>query len=138
MADPLTQLQASLDELVGQFFTSLSFINQHHDFKVPEGSPDFVSKAEDPQLQALPKEEFEQKLRQFAKDIVAKSREIDIQSDNINSLSSAKDDIATLEGQLEQANIEEQQVLKQRDELLVECDEIVKKLTEMKSSLRDS
>lgn len=135
MADRLSQLQTCLDQLVTQFFSSINFINLHHDLKVPDNSPPYSTKVDDPQLQSLPPNEFNTALEELAKDIVTKAKHIETLINSLPELDNVSTDLVSLENELEEARREQLKASKARDELLYKCDILVRKLSAYKSEM---
>ena len=135
MSDRLSQLQTSLDQLVTQFFSSLNYINHHHDPKVPEGSPAYVTKVEDSQLPAAPADQFNESLKELSRDIVTKAKQIEKLIDSMPELDNLSGDLDALEGELEQAREDEKAASIEREVLLERCDQLIMRLTNYKMEL---
>lgn len=135
MTDRVSQLQTSLDQLMTQFFSSLNYINHHHELKVPEGAPAYVSKVEDPQLPSVPAEQFNAALRELSSDIVTKAKQIETLIDSMPELDNVAGDVESLEDELTKARAEEAVAASERELLLDRCDKLIMRLTNYKMEL---
>lgn len=135
MTDRLTQLQSCLDQLVTQLFSSINYINVHHDLKVPDEAPSYAVKVSDPQIQSAPPEEFKASLEELSSDIVAKAKQIETLINGLPELGASNTDLLALENELQSARQEQLQAIQERDTHLARCDELVRKLATYKAEM---
>lgn len=135
MTDRLSQLQTCFDQLVTQFFSSLNYVNQHHEFIPAEGQQPVSDAAH----QALPKEQFTKDLEDLAKDMVIKAKQIETLIDSLPGLDTSEqtqmEALANLEEELVQVQQERQEALEERRRLLGLCDDLILRITKDKVDL---
>ncbi|VVT55317.1 uncharacterized protein SAPINGB_P004536 [Magnusiomyces paraingens] len=138
MSDRLTQLQVCVDQLLKQYYSALNYINNSNGFE-PLGSE---PPASDPQVNSVPKEKFREDLTELARDIVLKSKQIDLLIDNLPGADSSEDDqmvrLRELENELESVENERQQVLVESSILLAKCDDLIIKVASDISEIQRS
>lgn len=135
MTDRLTQLQQCLDQLVTQLFSSINYINVHHDLEVPQGAPAHATKLEDPQVETVPTAEFQAALDELARDVVAKAKQIETLIGSLPELDAVNTDFVGLEVALAAARREESAATAERDELVARCDALVRRLAEYRAGM---
>ncbi|PRT55252.1 Mediator of RNA polymerase II transcription subunit 21 [Wickerhamiella sorbophila] len=135
MSDRLSQLQTCFDQLVTQFFSSLNYINQHHEF-VPADGQQPVS---DTAHQALPKQQFTKDLEELAKDMAMKAKQIEVLIDSLPGIDTSEklqmESLASLEEELLQVHQERQEAIDERRRLLGLCDDLILRITKDKVEL---
>lgn len=140
MTDRLTQLQVCIDQLVRQYYSALAYINRSHDF-LPLSPQD--AKVSDPQVHPTsPASKFEADLAELARDIVVKSKQIEVLIDSLPGIGSSEseqlDRARALERELNQAECERQEVLRETAQLLGKCDDLILKVAQAASEIRRS
>lgn len=128
MSDRLTQLQVCVDQLLKQYYSALNYISNSHDF-VPLGTEPAAS---DPQVHSVSPEKFQQDLTELARDIVLKSKQIDLLIDLLPGIGFSEHEqmqkLAELQNKLDLAELEKQQVLVESSILLAKCDDLILKV----------
>lgn len=135
MFDRLSQLQTCLDQLVTQFFSSINYINQNHDMKIPEMSPSHVTKIEDPEPSRDSPEKLQSTIKELSKDIVTKAKQIEVLIDSLPGLDNVTGDLEKLEQELVEARAEEEAAKKEREAILEQCDELIMKVASYKTEI---
>ena len=135
MSDRLSQLQTSLDQLVTQFFSSLNYINQHHEFAAA-GDQQPVN---DPAHEALPADKFAADLQELSTDMVSKAKQIETLIDSLPGIGTSEDlqmeSLAQLEKELVEVNAERQTAVDERRRLLGLCDDLILRIAKYKVDL---
>lgn len=128
MSDRLTQLQVCVDQLLKQYYSALNYISNSHGFVPLSSEP----AAGDPQVHSVPKERFQEDLRELARDIVLKSKQIDLLIDLLPGIGTSEaeqmQNLVELQNSLDQAELEKQQVLVESSILLAKCDDLILKV----------
>ncbi|KAK9379319.1 mediator complex, subunit Med21 [Kockiozyma suomiensis] len=135
MTDRLTQLQDAVDQLAVQFYSAIHYLSTHHDFVPLDGS----AKVSDPQLQPDDPAVFESAKAELARDIMVKTRQIDLLIASLPGAGVTEQDqlqrVQRLETELELAEQERLRWLMRRKELLAKCDSIILQLTKSKNDI---
>lgn len=130
--DRLTQLQTCLDQLVTQFYSSLNYINRHHDFE-PIGSEPKIT---DDKYPVVSPEKLDADLNELAHDIMLKSQQIELLIDSLPGSGLQEQDqmakVSELQAELKSLDSEQLQVLEERDSILSKCDGLISQLTNEK------
>lgn len=130
--DRLTQLQTCLDQLLTQFYSSINYINRHHDFEPIAGEQKVV----DDKFPVAQPEKLEADLNELARDIILKSQQIDLLIDSLPGSKLNETDqmakVRKLQEELKVLDAEEQQVLEEVEGLLGQCDGLISDLTKEK------
>lgn len=135
MADRLTQLQTCVDQMLTQYFSALTHINVNHGFKSIAGE----ELVKDETVPVVTDEERERTLEELAKDLVVKSQQIDYLIDSLPGIGSSEEhqmqQIEQLQKELEHYDQVTEEVIKEKDELLEHCDELILKLAQRKAQI---
>ncbi|AOW05438.1 mediator of RNA polymerase II transcription subunit 21 [Yarrowia lipolytica] len=135
MADRLTQLQTCVDQMLTQYFSALTHINTNHGFKSLAGE----ELVKDDTVPVVTDEERERTLEELAKDLVVKSQQIDYLIDSLPGIGSSEEhqmqQIEKLQKELEHYDQVTEDVIKEKDELLEHCDELILKLAQRKAHI---
>ncbi|KAK9460595.1 mediator complex, subunit Med21 [Lipomyces oligophaga] len=135
MNDRLTQLQDAVDQLAVQFYSALHYLSSHHDF-VPLGDDQKVS---DAQWTADDPAVFEATKNELARDIMIRTRQIDLLIDSLPGAGVSETDqlarVERLKEELIEADQEQKKWLEERDMLLAKCDSVVLQLSRAKNEI---
>ncbi|CEP24847.1 unnamed protein product [Cyberlindnera jadinii] len=125
MADRLTQLQICLDQLVEQFCATLHYVDTHHEFIPAEGEEAMT----DPQATVATKEEFKDTIDELSTDLILKTRQIFALIDSLPGAGVSQQEqikkVVDLQKELESVEEEKLQAVRQKDELLAWCNDLV-------------
>ncbi|KAK9450545.1 mediator complex, subunit Med21 [Limtongia smithiae] len=136
MADRLTQLQNSVDQLAVQFYSALHYLDTHHDFVPLQDEPKVVdaqvATPDDPAV-------FKAAQAELARDILLKARQIDLLIASLPGADVSEENqlarVRQLEQDLEDAETERQNWLARRKELLAKCDSVILLLAQRKNEI---
>ncbi|KAF5210141.1 putative mediator of RNA polymerase II transcription subunit [Clavispora lusitaniae] len=146
MADRLTQLQVCLDQLVAQFNATVNYVNTHSEMAPldpdphsvinlaanapPPGKKDDTSGANSaPSNDVKTEAPFESVLNELSTDIILKSRQISMIIDSLPGIGTLPETqlktITELIEELEKTEKERRDKIKEKDELLRWCEELI-------------
>ncbi|GAB1318825.1 RNA polymerase II mediator complex subunit [Madurella fahalii] len=132
MADRLTQLQESMDQLYTMFIAAFYYIERHHDLKTfgpGDKIPDL--KAEQPkEVETLDPETFKAGQLEIARDLITKEQQIEYLISTLPGLDNSERDqlqmIRDLEEEIAAAEAQRLEAVKERDEVLKRLDGLVR------------
>ncbi|GAO16591.1 uncharacterized protein UV8b_01449 [Ustilaginoidea virens] len=135
MGDRLTQLQDAVDQLAQQFVACLHFVQRRHDLetlgpndKVRDAKQEPHQKEVDP----LPPDEFAAGLKELSRDLIIKEQQIEVLISNLPGLDNSERDqernIRDLEEDLKAAEAQRQEALKERDQILLHLDNVIRSI----------
>lgn len=143
MADRLTQLQTSLDQLLTQMFATVRYIDTHHPYSLIPNQPDrnpFSADndavpqndpTQDPKTMEFDKDGnrrpdaplvFHARLQELAQDLVLKEQQVEVLIESLpglgNSQAQQEEKIRKLQEELQGLGKEREQAAKEKEELL--------------------
>ncbi|KAK4193947.1 mediator of RNA polymerase II transcription subunit 21 [Podospora australis] len=132
MADKLTQLQEAMDQLCTQFIAAFYYIERHHDlekFNANDKIPDL--KPEQPkEVETLDPETFRAGQLELARDLITKEQQVEYLISTLPGLDNSERDqlqmIRELEDELEVAEKQRLEAVKERDEVLKRLDGLIR------------
>lgn len=131
MADRLTQLQLCLDQLIDILFSALSYVDQNHD-SVPLNPSD--PKVVDPDQNPPTDYDFYSSQQELSTDIILKTRQILTIIDTLPGVDVTKktqmETIQNLRIQLEKAEVEKQDAIRKKEDLLAFVDSLIVQVSE--------
>ncbi|SGZ52174.1 CIC11C00000003079 [Sungouiella intermedia] len=146
MADRLTQLQVCLDQLVAQFNATINYVNTQSDLAPLDADPNSVinvaanaplpgkkdqenSEANSAPSGSAPQAPFEVVINELSTDIILKSRQISMIIDSLPGIGTLPETqlkiINDLINELEQTEKERCAKIKEKDELLKWCEDLI-------------
>jgi len=135
--DRITQLQDALDQLAVRFYSALNHLNTRHDFVPFPGQ----TKATDPHLQVSSAEEFDASKRELSRDIISKTKEIDLLIESLPGITATESEqmerIHNLQKELEKVQQELKQVFCERDILRDRLDDLITSFASRKGFSKD-
>ncbi|KAH6673571.1 mediator complex, subunit Med21 [Halenospora varia] len=137
MADRLTQLQDAVDQLANQFIASIYYVNRHHNLQAVSATDTVRNdkKADDPtpadqDVDALPLDQFKAQQRELAQDLILKEQQIEFLISILPGLENSEKDqeetIKQLERELQVAEAERKQALKEKEEVLARLEGVIR------------
>ncbi|KAF8242135.1 hypothetical protein K440DRAFT_619179 [Wilcoxina mikolae CBS 423.85] len=128
MADRLTQLQDSVDQIATQFFSALRYIGTHHD-AVPVGTEQKVvdenAAVDDPAT-------FEAAMSELARDLIVKSTQIEVLIMGLPGVGVSEEEqqgrLRSLQQQLKEAEEERVKAVEEKERARERLESVVVKL----------
>ncbi|KAF4967681.1 hypothetical protein FZEAL_10502 [Fusarium zealandicum] len=133
MGDRLTQLQDSVDQLAQQFVACLHFVNKRHDIETL-GPNDKVREVKDipKEVDSLPPDEFQAGMVELSQDLILKEQQIEVLISSLPGLDNSEMDqekyIKELEEDLKVAEVQRQEAIKEKDQILAELDGVIRSI----------
>ncbi|KAK3688114.1 mediator of RNA polymerase II transcription subunit 21 [Podospora appendiculata] len=132
MGDMLTQLQDSVDQLADRFIASFYYLERHHDlesFGPSDRIPDL--KSDQPkEVDSLSPEVFQAGQLELARDLIVQEQQIEYIISNLPGLENSERDqeqlIKELEEELKTAEAQRLEAVKEKDEVLVKLDQVLR------------
>ncbi|KAI9867513.1 MAG: RNA polymerase II mediator complex subunit [Trichoglossum hirsutum] len=125
MADRLTQLQDALDQLATQFYSTIRYLNSHHDYS-PLSSE---AKHSTDDIRPDPPGLFAQRQRELARDLVVKEQQIEYLIGVLPGIGTSEREqearLKTLEGELKEAERERQEAMRERVRVRAVLDQVI-------------
>ncbi|KAF3354490.1 Mediator of RNA polymerase II transcription subunit 21 like protein [Verticillium longisporum] len=135
MTDRLTQLQDAVDQLAQQFVACFHYVNRHHDLEVlgPKDKVRDVTKgASQLEVEPADPEEFRAGLLELSRDLIVKEQQIEVLISTLPGLDTSEADqeknVRELEEELKIAEVQRQEAIKEKDQILVKLDEVIRNL----------
>ncbi|KAK3324266.1 mediator complex, subunit Med21 [Cercophora scortea] len=132
MGDMLTQLQDSVDQLADRFIACFYYLERHHDletFGPNDRIPDL--KSEQPkEVDSLSPEVFQAGQLELARDLIVQEQQIEYIISNLPGLENSERDqeqlIKELEEELKTAEAQRLEAVKEKDEVLLKLDQVLR------------
>ncbi|KAH7328161.1 mediator complex, subunit Med21 [Stachybotrys elegans] len=135
MSDRLTQLQDAVDQLAQQFVACLHFVHMRHDLETLGPSDKIRDVKQEPsqkEVDSLPADEFRAGMVELSRDLVVKEQEIELLIQSLPGLDNSEKDqernIRELEEDLKAAEMQRQEALKERDQILSQLDAVIRSI----------
>merc|ERR1712000_126088 len=135
MSDRLTQVQDAVDQLAQQFVAALHFIRSRHEVEAL-GPTDKIQEVKTEnsmeQIDSLSTDEFQAGMTELSRGIITKEQQIEYLISMLPGLDNSEKDqervIRELEEDLKAAEIQRQEALKERDQILAELDRVIQSI----------
>ncbi|KAH8656156.1 mediator complex, subunit Med21/Med9, partial [Tricladium varicosporioides] len=126
-------------QLANQFIASIYYVNRHHNLQAVSAT-DVVrndKKADDPtpvdqDVDALPPDQFKAQQRELAQDLILKEQQIEFLISILPGLENSEKDqeetIKQLEKELQAAEVERKQALKDKEEVLARLEGVIRSI----------
>ncbi|KAM0327908.1 hypothetical protein ACHAQA_005306 [Verticillium albo-atrum] len=133
MTDRLTQLQDAVDQLAQQFVASFHYVNRHHSLETlgpKDKVREVVKEASQLEVEAADPEEFRAGLLELSRDLILKEQQIEVLISTLPGLDTSEADqqknVRELEEELKVAEAQRQEAIKEKDQILVKLDEVIR------------